>query len=279
MEDAAGINCQATNFSKAVGGIPQVHALGLFDAEDEACTAPPKAYGTLLQAFTRFAIDHMAAEAKAVGSGGNPWLFPTVPVQGGTKPLSTVGQLTGLELTLTNMCLACGTRAGRTSVHHTLDLTYKRKVPFHPSHNSLPSFIELFFSFAKALSNELPTNKDFASILQDSIVRESTTKAVCAQCKQFAPLRTARAVAEGAVLPPVLTLNAALHSGDVLEDVWADKPGKGGKNRFFLPTDLAFFRDPAGEVRVVEGKTGWKKAEATYELRVRFDVFFFLGCP
>ncbi|CED82537.1 pab-dependent poly-specific ribonuclease subunit pan2 [Phaffia rhodozyma] len=255
LEDAAGTNCQATNFSRAVGGIPQIHALGLFDSEDES--GPPKAYGTLLQNFTRFALEHMSAEAKTYNlnpnssqsqSQTNPWLFPMLPIPRSIP--STVAQVTGLELKQTNTCLACGTRTARTGIHHMIDLTYRRK----------------------ALPNELPTNKDFSSVLHDSITRDTTTKAVCIHCKQFAPLRNRRSLSSPSaiessttMLPPVLCLNAALHSADIMEDFWMDRPNR---PRPFLPTAFGFVQDGEDfKILGPEWRGSWKKAEAMYELR------------
>lgn len=114
-----------------------------------------------------------------------------------------------------------------------------------------------------------------------------TTKVVCIACKSYAPLRARRVLAEGAVLPPVLTINAACHSAEHLEEVWVEaekavRSGGGGKKKdkdkdrettkAFLPTRFAVVPGAGEEgdfkIESVEKKGGWGEGVAVYDLRV-----------
>lgn len=101
-----------------------------------------------------------------------------------------------------------------------------------------------------------------------------TTKVVCIACKQFAPLRARRVLAEGAILPSVLTINAAVHSPEHLEDIWVERPATGGGGKQaqsvpFLPTSFAVI--PGEDDFRIEGpekKAGRGEGVAVYDLRV-----------
>lgn len=162
LEDAQGVNCQASNFSRAFGGTqqgpfcrslvdlkkstaltfklplpPSATALGLFDAEDDS--QPPRPYAPLIQNFTRFALDHMATESWA-GGGPNaqqqqqqqqrqPWLVPAPATRDPKGPApSVVSQILGFEFKQTTVCLVCGMKSARPILQHTLDLAYPRQV-------------------------------------------------------------------------------------------------------------------------------------------------------
>lgn len=119
----------------------------------------------------------------------------------------------------------------------------------------------------QALSNEAQLPRDFCSILRASVSRDSTTKAVCVHCKQYSPVRNRRAFSPGAALPPVLTLTAAVHSAETLDDFWVEK-GAAGKP-FLVPSFKVAEGAAAGEeVRISVDGPGEGQAASTYELRV-----------
>jgi len=105
-------------------------------------------------------------------------------------------------------------------------------------------------------------------------MRDSTTKAVCNACKQFAPLRTRRTLAEGSTLPSVLCINAAVHAAEIIPDFWTDKPSTtGGDGGAFLPVRFGVGRSSAGgrleDVRIMgpARKDAWGPDASEYELR------------
>jgi PAB-dependent poly(A)-specific ribonuclease subunit 2 len=210
----------------------------------------------------------MSTEANTYPS--NPTLLPTPPLASSTRPSSSsqgfpsvVSQVLGMDLKHTVTCLACGSRSSRASTVHTVDLVYPRK----------------------ALSNESPTSTSFPNLLHSSIARDQTTKAVCSNCKQYAPLRNRRVLSSNAVLPTVLTINAALHVPEQFDEFWLEKPAWGAKRRPFLPRKFGVVRGGAGggdlgggeEEFRIEGEEpgrgkGWKEGTAVYELRVNLII-------
>lgn len=77
-------------------------------------------------------------------------------------------------------------------------------------------------------------------------------------------------LAEGIDLPPVLTLNAAVHSAEIIPDFWADKPASAGGA--FLPARFGVVRpDLAEDVRILgpDSREAWGINASEYELRVR----------
>ncbi|KAK4058405.1 poly(A)-specific ribonuclease [Microbotryomycetes sp. JL221] len=62
LQDAKGMNCQASNFSRAFGASPQVAALGLLDMDNER-DSPSVAYASLIQTFSRYLLEQMTTES------------------------------------------------------------------------------------------------------------------------------------------------------------------------------------------------------------------------
>ena len=95
---------------------------------------PPRPYASLIQNFTRFALDHMATESWANGHQAQPWLMAPPPpsATGGRDPNglapSVVSQILGLDFKQTTACLVCGAKSTRPILQHTLDLAYPRQV-------------------------------------------------------------------------------------------------------------------------------------------------------
>jgi hypothetical protein len=66
-----------------------------------------------------------------------------------------------------------------------------------------------------------------------------------------------------------MTLNAAVHSADILPEFWTDKPGKDAGSRF-LPLNFGVDLVGKDDVRVTgpERKGEWTASTSVYELRV-----------
>ncbi|WVQ97692.1 PAB-dependent poly(A)-specific ribonuclease subunit PAN2 [Kwoniella sp. CBS 9459] len=214
LEDAKGRNCQASNFSRAFSATPQASALGLMDDNDKS-TAP---YGSLIQNFNRWLLSTFSTEATIDGVSFDlrPKGIDRLSLDGDTLSVSAIDQVLGVKIKTTNTCKSCGFVSSRDSTLHAVDMIYPRKAPKTPR---------------------------FAEILRSSIYRESTTKAVCSNCKSFAPLESKRVLSSDVKdpLPPVLSINAMINTPD-LYDYWRDKP----EGRF-LPSTIGFnVRDKGG---------------------------------
>lgn len=201
LEDARGVNCQASNFCKTIPKIQQAGALGVVDYQAEGLK---RDYGAIIQVFNRFLLEEMSARSDT--SGGNPWLTKapeneTERENGARK--STVTQLMGIDAQSIVVCGACGSVTEKDTLSHVVDLTFLRK-------------------------SQSPVT--FASLLSASILRETTHRSVCQSCKQQATFRTQRIVPADA-LPPVLAINTAILT-DEAGSIWRTK----GQN--FLTPDV-----------------------------------------
>lgn len=122
------------------------------------------------------------------------------------------------------------------------------------------------------MSNELPPASDYASILRNSIHRETIARMVCTSCRQTNHLRIRRVLADG-MLPPVLVINAGVRTSDEL-DIWID--GRQGPGTVFLQPRFSLGRN--GDAVVVSTQPELDKTVdgVTYELTVR--SFVLLSC-
>ena len=242
LEDAKGANCQATNFLRAFGNSHRAETLGLMDKEDSP-NSGDVAYSNLVQSLNRFVLDSTSVEAQSAASkhaltsaanfpalssaastastrGSRRTGAPTGP----TSPRQMMGrfgeadaamldpaasgpnvsQLFALNTKTKTICVHCGRETHRNSSSHVVDLIYPRK----------------------ALSNEPQPSTDFASILRASLIRETSTRTPCRGCQFTALFRSRRTLPSNAELPPALSINAAIHSGEQL-GYWIDGVGPG----------------------------------------------------
>lgn len=122
LEDAKGVNCQASNFSRAFSATPQASALGLMDDKTKS-TSP---YGSLIQNFNRWLLSTFSAEANIeaaqvdLRSSDLSGISLEVP--------TTVEQVVGIETVTTNTCGNCGFVTTRPATITTVDLAYPNKV-------------------------------------------------------------------------------------------------------------------------------------------------------
>jgi len=117
LDDAKGMNCQASNFLKSFAKKPQAQALGLLDHG-----VNPK-YAEMIQGFTRFILDHVSMELNTC----KPEPLKIQAVEGVEG--SVVQQLYGLEMIIATKCQVCQSVTTKPSFPLVLDLIKNRK-PF-----------------------------------------------------------------------------------------------------------------------------------------------------
>ena len=122
LEDAQGINCQASNFSRAFSATPQgestqptglivASALGLSHNATTPC-------GLLIQNFNRWLLSTFSTEAMVEGFS----------VRSDSSAASPMDQVLGIETKTTNTCVKCGFVSSRDAIIHAIDLAYPKKV-------------------------------------------------------------------------------------------------------------------------------------------------------
>lgn len=114
------------------------------------------------------------------------------------------------------------------------------------------------------MSNEPAPASDYASILRNSIHRETIARMVCSTCRQTNHLRIRRVLAE-IELPPILIINAGVRTADELE-FWID--GRVGVGTRFLHPKFSIGKQ--GDAVVISSDEGADtNGGIGYELRVR----------
>ncbi|KAJ3122475.1 poly(A)-specific ribonuclease, partial [Nowakowskiella sp. JEL0407] len=233
LQSAKGMNCQANNFLRTFGRIPQASALGLFEVEQQqGIGAGRMECKVLIQNFTRFLLEQMHQElmtphfqAKYYLDGsadgvGNSLSVSTTPAvtpamkmtkelpgeesegvgggAGGVVEKSSVEKIYGIVTESSAICSSCNLTVTKTMCPFVVDLSYK-KINTAPT-NSKPSFV---------------------TVLHQSLSKETNTKAWCVECKKYQPSMQLKVVKN---LPGVLTINVGLSSEDGF-DVWRDSVG------------------------------------------------------
>ncbi|KAL1408168.1 poly(A)-specific ribonuclease [Vanrija albida] len=221
LEDAKGTNCQASNFSRAFSATPQASALGLMHDSDKAT-----AQSTLIQNFNRWLMSTFTTESVVDGQTFNlrPSSIENMSLSG---PLSAINQVLGIAVKTTNTCLSCHHVSVRESTLQTVDLAYTRRGETQP--------------------------RPFHDVLRSAIIRSSSTKATCSNCKLFAPLDSKRDLAgqPGTSLPPLLSVNTMANTPEQVE-VWKDRT-EGGKPKHYLSRRVAFRKGPKGDIVTDDG--------------------------
>lgn len=288
LEDAKGMNCQASNFSRAFGSNPQsasdpfasrvarpdlafstraVAALGLIDHENDA--AKSVAYATLIQTFNRYLLEQMTTESVLPASSKSVppqqvSLLRDAPDSAQRKP--PLAQLVKLETHSLSTCQNCLAKSDRETSLNVVDLVYPRKV-------CLPDSSTTIFTTdarcAQAMSNEAPAPNTFSAILAASITRETVARLPCSSCRQNTHVRVRRAIPDMAQLPPVFVVNAGVRTADELE-LWMDKRDGSNGTKRFLPSRFTLSKSESATVVVGTEDSADGGAEGVeYELRVR----------
>ena len=197
-------------------------ALGLLVENEKALPQ----YGSLIQNFNRWLLSTISTESIVEGQKIDirPRDLAELSLETTSVP-SAIDQVLGIDLKTTNTCQACGHVATRFATLQAVDLAYPRKL------------------------SEAPP---FGGLLRSSIIRETSTRAACSHCKQFAPLLSQRVLARPGDrgLPPVISVNAMV-SGPEVFDVWKDKQ-KGRVTTRYLPDRVAFRPTEDGDMKVDE---------------------------
>ncbi|BGO90283.1 hypothetical protein NBRC10512_004804 [Rhodotorula toruloides] len=246
LEDAKGMNCQASNFSRAFGSNPQIAALGLIDHENDATKSV--AYATLIQTFNRYLLEQLTAESVLPASSKSMpsqqvSLLKNAPEDSQRKP--PLAQLVKVETHSLSTCQNCLAKSDRETSLNVIDLVYPRK----------------------AMSNEAPAPNTFSAILASSIMRETIARLPCSSCRQNTHVRVRRAIPDMAQLPPVFVVNAGVRTADELE-LWMDKRDGSAGSKRFLPSRFTLSKGEGVAVVVESDKPAAGSAEAIeYELR------------
>jgi PAB-dependent poly(A)-specific ribonuclease subunit 2 len=230
------------------------------DHDGESSTV---AYASLIQTFNRYLLEQMTAESQNV-AGSNPSLFKNVPDSLSRAPLA---QLLRVEAKTVSVCQQCGVAASRETSLSVIDLVYPRRVSPHVDFSDARTTEANPPS--QAMSNELPPASDYASLLRNSIHRETIARMVCPSCRQSNHLRIRRVLSD-APLPPVLVVNAGVRTSDEL-DIWVDGR-QGAGTRFLGPR---FEIGKRGDAIVIGSGAEGERVEGgvMYELRVRLILW------
>jgi len=138
LEDAKGINCQASNFCKTVGVLAQgeltssnltslSHLLpptdkGLIGLVDYGRMPAGTDYAQTIQSFHRFFVDHLVMEGDMTPS--NPAIVPHLS----SHPPPPLTQLVGISAETDITCLSCRASRSKHNTTHILDMVYPRSV-------------------------------------------------------------------------------------------------------------------------------------------------------
>ena len=256
LEDAKGINCQASNFCKTVGVLAHsafarsllasVSYLrsptgkGFIELVDYGRMPAGIDYAQIIQSFHRFFVDQLILEGDMAPS--NPVIIPDL----NTYPPSPLTQLVGISAKTDTTCLSCGDTRSKHSITHILDMVYPRPV-------SLSLFPRFLTSFKYIDKTGIPESSlDFNSVIQDSLLREVTYKATCAFCRRVSVFESRRSLSTKD-LPPVLAMNTSVFNQENTK-FWLDV-----KKRRFLTSSVSLH----GQIDGVDDPES-----VVYELRV-----------
>ncbi|OAV97453.1 hypothetical protein PTTG_26056 [Puccinia triticina 1-1 BBBD Race 1] len=243
LDDAQGVNCQTSNFSRAFSINQRAIALELMDHQhQEFCLhqsqimprlgdqstntqkipISSKSYSSLIQLCHHFLLDQIAEDASKISADHPFESLRSHPVNTQIKTTNTTTSVATISNHLlpspiadiyttrwqtTQSCPSCHHQISRTSFTKVIEMTYPRK----------------------ALSNEPKPNTDFCSILKNSMIRETTAKSLCSNCNQYTHQRWRRQPddlgAGNKALPAVLALNTGVTNSEQFE-IWLDRRAK-----------------------------------------------------
>ncbi|KAA1130755.1 poly(A)-specific ribonuclease [Puccinia graminis f. sp. tritici] len=243
LDDAQGVNCQTSNFSRAFSINQRAIALELMDHQhQEFCLhqsqimprlgdqstntqkipISSKSYSSLIQLCHHFLLDQIAEDASKISTDYPFESLRSHPINtqirttNSTTSVATIsnhllpspiGDIYTTRWQTTQSCPSCHHQISRTSFTKVIEMTYPRK----------------------ALSNEPKPSTDFCSILKNSMIRETTAKSLCSNCNQYTHQRWRRQPddlgAGNKALPTVLALNTGVTNSEQFE-IWLDRRAK-----------------------------------------------------
>ncbi|RKP08198.1 ubiquitin carboxyl-terminal hydrolase-domain-containing protein [Thamnocephalis sphaerospora] len=246
LEAADGANCQASNFLRAFGTIPEASALGLFEPETPE---PRTSYSALIQSFNRFILEQLHQEC-----GSTMLVRPTEMEKslagdetigedaGATSPIK---QLFGIPMVTQSQC-QCGEMTQRNSSPFTVDMAYAAKSVDMAGQHSRP----------------------FTDILRSSLTRESQTRAWCDRCRQYQPTIQHKRLRG---LPVILNINSALYKREDRSH-WCSH-GAADQSHRWLPKRLFIGLQKDGELDVRDaGDSALEPDEALYNQYAIFEL-------
>ncbi|KNZ47967.1 hypothetical protein VP01_5g4 [Puccinia sorghi] len=243
LDDAQGVNCQTSNFSRAFSINQRAIALELMDHQhQEFClhqsqimprlgdqTTNPqkvpissKSYSSLIQLCHHFLLDQIAEDASKISADYQIESLRSHPINTQIKTTNSTTSVATVSNHLTpspiadiyttrwqtnQTCPSCHHQTSRTSFTKVIEMIYPRK----------------------ALSNEPKPSTDFCSILKNSMIRDTTAKSLCANCNQYTHQRWRRHPDDEGLgnraLPSVLAINAGVTNSEQFE-IWLDERAK-----------------------------------------------------
>ncbi|KAH9457495.1 hypothetical protein Pst134EA_021369 [Puccinia striiformis f. sp. tritici] len=263
MDDASGVNCQTSNFSRSFSINQKAIALELMDHQhQEFCLnqtqinhqstnnhqqkipISSKSYSSLIQLCHHFLLDQIAEDDASIKSATvdsqseslrfQPLLNQTSSSSSTNNQQSLssfIGDIYTTRWKTVQSCPTCHHQISRSSSTKVIELIYPRK----------------------ALSNEPKPLLDFCSILKNSLSRETIAKSLCSNCNSFTHqrwrryldldplLQTTTPTSEDKddkksnnknynnLLPTVLAINAGVTNSDQFE-IWLDRKPKSKPN-------------------------------------------------
>ncbi|POW13561.1 hypothetical protein PSHT_07745 [Puccinia striiformis] len=265
MDDASGVNCQTSNFSRSFSINQKAIALELMDHQhQEFCLnqtqinhqstnnhqqkipISSKSYSSLIQLCHHFLLDQIAEDDASIKSATvdsqseslrfQPLLNQTSSSSSTNNQQSLssfIGDIYTTRWKTVQSCPTCHHQISRSSSTKVIELIYPRK----------------------ALSNEPKPLLDFCSILKNSLSRETIAKSLCSNCNSFTHQRwrryldldpllqatTPSTTSEDKddkksnnknynnLLPTVLAINAGVTNSDQFE-IWLDRKPKSKPN-------------------------------------------------
>ncbi|KAJ3807230.1 ubiquitin carboxyl-terminal hydrolase-domain-containing protein [Lentinula aff. lateritia] len=228
LEDAKGINCQSSNFCKAVGVL--AHISNAIDLVDYGREPTELDYAHMIQSFQRFLFDRLVLEGNDLTA--NPIILKGSSYERNeqTTVPAPITQLVGIDTKNVVTCFHCKAAKSKDNLTHVVDLIYPRTI----------------------LPNDTVPYSDFPTILRNSILRNMTHKAACTNCgKNFSNFSSRREISTRD-LPLTLAVNACVNSEDNFK-YWFDH-----RNQTFLKPQIELH----GEVDDMEDPEG-----AIYQLR------------
>ncbi|KAF7294679.1 PAN2-PAN3 deadenylation complex catalytic subunit PAN2 [Mycena indigotica] len=214
LEDAHGINCQSSNFCKAVGVL--AHAANAIELIDYGRESANVNYALMIQSFHRFLLDRLSIEGNTFP---NNLVVAKNALHRGLPVAAPITQLLGIDAKNVITCMNCGAAREKENMSHVIDLAYPRPVQ---------------------------SDLDFPTILRNSLLRHLTHKASCQVCKHFANFSVRRSIATKD-LPLVLAVNASVYTPESLS-YWLDNKETFIKPQFEIHGQVNGVDDPEATV-------------------------------
>ena len=186
LELARGQNCQASNFLKTFGSLPQAAAMGLLEEEsaDDSVAA-------MVQVLNRFLLERISSDDRQMS-----------PQSGTLERTLAMAARTAIR------CVNCHSETVRPGGTFVNELAYPPAPSFvskGPHHKSRPPIAP-------------PPPQTFSQILKSSVERATQTRGWCDKCRRYQSLATRKTVQ---AIPDVFLLNAAINGHEEAKRYWS----------------------------------------------------------